>query len=107
MGSNIAVILKIFIIPDIIVNLFFGKRYSNTVLNRKTDFIKLADAFGAKAKRVDTLEGFRAALDEAMKCDGPFVIDALIDMDEFVLPMLPPGGSIDDIITTKEQGEKK
>ena len=86
--------------------LFFGKRYSNTVLGRKTDFIKLADAFGAKAERVDTIEAFKAAFENAMKHDGPYVIDTLIDMDEFVLPMLPPGGSIEDIITAKEQEAK-
>ena len=86
--------------------LFFGKRYSNTVLGRKTDFVKLADAFGAKAERVDTIEAFKAAFENAMKHDGPYVIDTLIDMDEFVLPMLPPGGSIEDIITAKEQEAK-
>ena len=81
--------------------LFFGKRYSNTVLERKTDFVKLAEAFGAKAARVDTVEGFEAAFKEAMAHDGPYLIDTLIDQDEFVLPMLPPGGSMDDIITAK------
>lgn len=87
--------------------LFFGKRYSNTMLDkRQTDFVKLAEAFGAIGERVDTLEGFRAAFEKAMKHDGPYVIDTVIDKDEFVLPMLPPGGSIDDIITTKE-GEGK
>ncbi len=86
--------------------LFYGKRYSNTILNRKTDFVKLADAFGAKASRAETIEQFRAAFSEAMKHDGPYLIDTVIDMDEFVLPMLPPGGSIDDIITSKEQGVK-
>ena len=82
--------------------LFYGKRYSNTVLDRKTDFVKLSEAFGAKAERVATLDEFRAAFKNAMEHDGPYLIDTLIDMDEFVLPMLPPGGSIDDIITTKE-----
>ena len=82
--------------------LFFGKRYSNTVLDRKTDFVKLSEAFGAKAERVGTLKQFKSAFAKAMKHNGPYVIDTLIDMDEFVLPMLPPGGSIDDIITTKE-----
>ena len=86
--------------------LFYGKRYSNTVLNRKTDFVKLADAFGLKAGRAATLEEFRAQFEAAMKHDGPYLIDTLIDMDEFVLPMLPPGGSIDDIITSKEQEAK-
>lgn len=86
--------------------LFYGKRYSNTVLNRKTDFVKLAEAFGAKAARAETIDEFRNAFSEAMKHDGPYLIDTIIDMDEFVLPMLPPGGSIDDIITSKEQGVK-
>ena len=80
--------------------LFFGKRYSNTVLgDRKTDFIKLAEAFGAKGKRVFNKKEFDKAFAEAIKADGPVVIDVLIDKDEFVLPMLPPGGSVDEIIT--------
>lgn len=84
--------------------LFFGKRYSNTVLDRKTDFVKLAEAFGAKGVRVSTPEAFREAFAQGMAEDGPYLIDTLIDRDEFVLPMLPPGGSIDEIITTREQG---
>lgn len=83
--------------------LFFGKRYSHTVLGRKTDFVKLAEAFGAKARRAATIEEFRCAFREAMRHDGPYLIDTLIDKDEFVLPMLPPGGSIEDIITTKQE----
>ena len=81
--------------------LFFGKRYSSTILERKTDFVKLAEAFGAKAARATSVQEFEAAFAEAMKHDGPYLIDTLIDQDEFVLPMLPPGGSMDDIITTK------
>ena len=81
--------------------LFYGKRYSNTVLGRKTDFVKLAEAFGLKASRASTIGEFEAAFTEAMKHDGPYIIDTVIDMDEFVLPMLPPGGSISDIITKK------
>ncbi len=81
--------------------LFFGQRYSNTVLGRKTDFIKLADAFGLPRRRAENIDEFRAAFSEAMRHDGPFLIDTYIDMDEFVLPMLPPGGSIEDMITTK------
>ncbi len=86
--------------------LFFGQRYSNTVLERKTDFVKLAEAFGAKAERVSDIDGFRDAFERAIKHDGPYLIDTPIDMDEFVLPMLPPGGSIDDIITTKNSEVK-
>jgi len=81
--------------------LFFGKRYSSTILERKTDFVKLAEAFGAKASRATNLAEFEAAFTEAIKHDGPYLIDTMIDQDEFVLPMLPPGGSMDDIITTK------
>ncbi len=80
--------------------LFFGKRYSSTVLtDRKTDFVKLAEAFGAVGVRAATPEEFEAAFRAALKCGNTVVIDTLIDKDEFVLPMLPPGGSIDDIIT--------
>lgn len=86
--------------------LFYGKRYSNTVLGRKTDFVKLAEAFGAEGRRAWTPEEFRKAFEEAMQHNGPFVIDVMIDKDEFVLPMLPPGGSIDDIITTREEAEE-
>ncbi len=79
--------------------LFFDKHYSNTILERQTDFVKLAEAFGAKAERVDTLEGLDEALGRAFGYEGPYLIDCLIGEDEFVLPMLPPGGSMDDMIT--------
>ena len=78
--------------------LFFDKHYSNTVLDRKTDFVALAQAFGAKGSRAETPQQLDAALKQAFSCDGPYVIDCAIDKDEFVLPMLPPGGSMDDII---------
>ena len=87
--------------------LFFGKRYSNTILtDRKTDFVKLAEAFGAKGERVFTKEELDRAFTYAVKSGEVVVIDVAIDKDEFVLPMLPPGGSIDDIITEiKEEGK--
>ena len=79
--------------------LFFQKHYSNTMLDaRKTDFVKLAEAFGANASRATTLEELDTAFQKAFSCDGPYLIDCLVDKDEFVLPMLPPGGSMDDII---------
>ncbi|HPZ00091.1 MAG TPA: biosynthetic-type acetolactate synthase large subunit [Clostridiales bacterium] len=78
--------------------LFFDKHYSNTVLDRKTDFTALAKAFGANGESVTALEELDGALDRAFREDGPYVIDCRIDKDEFVLPMLPPGGSMDDII---------
>ena len=86
--------------------LFFGKRYSHTVLGRKTDFVKLAEAFGAAGCVATTEKEFAEAFDRALKSDVPFIIDARIDKDEFVLPMLPPGGAIDDIITKVNTGGK-
>ncbi len=80
-------------------SLFFGERYSHTVLERKTDFVKLAEAFGAIGYRATTPEEFREAFGKALRANAPVVIDTIIDKDEFVLPMLPPGGSIEDIIT--------
>ncbi len=87
-------------------NLFFGKRYSNSVLDRKTDFVRLAEAFGAKGARTDSTEGFEKLFSEAMQREGTTVIEVLINEDEFVLPMLPPGGSIDDIIVSIPKEDK-
>ena len=87
--------------------LFFGKRYSSTVLDRKTDYVKLAGAFGAKGVRVSDADGFARAMEEAMKSDLPTLIEVPVDRDELVLPMLPPGGSTDDIITSIESEDTK
>ena len=84
--------------------IFYEKRYSSTVLDRKTDFVKLTEAFGAKACRVKTIDEFRQAFETAMQTDGPYLIDVVIDINESVLPMLPPGGSIDDIIVSRKLG---
>ena len=84
--------------------LFFGGRYSNTVLTeRKTDFVKLAEAFGVMGMRVTTKEEFEVAFTKALELNLPVVIDTMIDKDEFVTPMLPPGGSVDQIITKVEK----
>lgn len=82
--------------------LFYNKHYSNTVLNRKTDFVALARAFGADGEAVTTPEELDSAFGRAFGTDGPYIIDCKIDKDEFVLPMLPPNGSMDDIITKLE-----
>ena len=79
--------------------LFFGQRYSNTVLSRKTDFIKLAQAFGAEGYLTETPVEFRRALKQAFASGKTSVIEVRIDKDEMVLPMLPPGGAIADMIT--------
>ncbi len=79
-------------------SLFFDKHYSNTVLNRKTDFVRLAEAFGAAGEAVSSLEELDRAMKHAFASAKPYLIDCAIGKDEFVLPMLPPGGSMDDII---------
>ena len=78
--------------------LFFDKHYSNTVLERKTDFVSLAKAFGAESEKVNSVDELDAALTRAFASNVPYLIDCTIDKDEFVLPMLPPGGSMDNII---------
>ena len=77
---------------------FYGERYSNTTLNRKTDFPALARAFGAFGHTTESLAQLENVL-RNLPNDVPTVIDCRIDIDEKVLPMIPPGGSIKDIIT--------
>lgn len=77
---------------------FYGGRYSCTDLHRQTDFVKLADAFGGKGYRCTNIAEFDAAMREAMKADGPVLIECCIGKDEKVLPMIPPGGTIDDVM---------
>lgn len=79
--------------------MFYGSRYSQTDPHRKTDYVKLADAFGARGFRVSNIAELRDALREAMKRTGPVLIDAQIDKDERVLPMIPAGGTVDDLVT--------
>lgn len=79
--------------------LFYDKHYSNSVLDRATDFPALARAFGADGETVLDADALDIALQRAFKHAGPYIIDCRIDKDEFVLPMLPPGGSMYDIIT--------
>lgn len=78
--------------------LFYDKHYSSTTLERKTDFVKLAEAFGLPGYRAFNMEELQEILPKAFAVDGPVLIDCAIDCDAFVLPMLPPGGSIDDMI---------
>ncbi len=82
--------------------LFYNKHYSNSVLERKTDFAAFAKSFGADGEAVEAPEELEAALERAFSRNAPYIIDCKIDKDEFVLPMLPPGGCMDDIITKLE-----
>jgi acetolactate synthase-1/2/3 large subunit len=78
--------------------LFFENRFSNTTLNRKTDYVKLADAFGAIGYRAKTLDEFKEILEKKDNTKTN-VIELIIDEDENVLPMIPPGKSANEIIT--------
>ena len=77
---------------------FYGKRYSQTDPHRKTDFVKLADGFGLKGYRCTNLPEFQEAFADALQQKGPTWIECIIDKDEKVLPMIPGGGDINDII---------
>ena len=79
--------------------MFYGSRYSQTDPHRKTDYIKLADAFGAVGYRASNIAELREAVRKAQQSDGPVLIDCQIDKDERVLPMIPAGGTIDDLVT--------
>lgn len=83
--------------------LFYGKRYSSSVLERKTDFVLLAEAFGAKGYKAETAQQFEQAFIKAMNDDAVSVIELKVSDEELVLPMLPPGGSMDDIIVSVEK----
>lgn len=76
--------------------LFYGKRYSHTVLNDSVDFVKLAEAMGAKAYRITKKEELRPVLQEAMALGAPVVIDCQINCDDKVYPMVSPGAPIQD-----------
>ena len=66
--------------------------------HRKTDFVKLAEGFGLKGYRCSNLAEFQTAFADALKQKGPTWIECIIDKDEKVLPMIPGGGDINDII---------
>ncbi|MCI8496935.1 MAG: biosynthetic-type acetolactate synthase large subunit [Clostridiales bacterium] len=77
---------------------FYEGRYSSTDPHRQTDYVKVAEGFGAKGFRCETHEELVEAMKEALRSEGPVWIDCAIGKDEKVLPMIPAGGSIEDII---------
>ena len=78
--------------------IFYDKRYSSTDINKKMDYVKVAEGFGAKGFHCETIKEFEEAFEEALKCKCPVWIECIIDKDLRVLPMIPAGGTIDDII---------
>ncbi|OUP02835.1 acetolactate synthase, large subunit, biosynthetic type [Drancourtella sp. An210] len=87
-------------------NLFYGQRYSATVLNDKVDFVKLAEAMGAKAFRAQTKEEFQDAFQKARSLGEPVVIDCQIDCDDKVWPMVAPGDAIDKVFDEEDLKKK-
>ena len=83
-------------------NLFYGQRYSATVLNDAVDFAKLAEAMGAVGMTVTTREEFTEAFAKALTMGRPVVIDCQIDKDEKVWPMVAPGAAISEAFSEED-----
>ena len=77
--------------------LFYKQRYSYTILDDATDFVKVAEAMGAKGIRVTKKEEIAPAIEEAIACGGPVVIDCQIDRDDKVFPMVAAGAAIEEV----------
>lgn len=105
--------LKIFVLNNRVLGMvrqwqtiFFNKHYSQTSIDRKTDYVALARAFGGEGILAKTPEQMREAAAKAFGTDGVVVVDCRIDPDEMVLPMIPPGGTINDIIMNEHFKEE-
>lgn len=86
--------------------LFYGKRYSHTVLDDAVDYVKLADAMGAVGMKAETPEEFRDAFAKALKMNRTVVIDCRIDKDENVYPMVAPGEAISKAFDASDMENK-
>lgn len=78
--------------------LFYHERYSSTVLDANPNFVKLADAYGWQAERIESPEEVPAALDRMLASESPYLLDVKISADQNVYPMVAPGAAINDII---------
>ncbi len=83
--------------------MFYGQRYSQTLLGGKTDFVKLAEAMGMKACRIDKPEELESGLKAALNAEGPMLIDVMLPANEDVLPMVAPGASLSDMVLGGEK----
>ncbi len=83
-------------------NLYYGQRYSHTILKDKLNFIALVEAMGAKAYRVEKKEELENVLKEALNADGPVFIECMLDLDDKVFPMVSPGAAIEDTFDEKD-----
>jgi len=82
-------------------DIFYGKRRSNTYLGETPDFVKYAEAFGAKGTLVEKPGEIKEALKDAVNSDEPWIVDIRVDPDEHILPMVQPGGRLDQMIEKK------
>ena len=87
-------------------SLFYGKRYSQTILNDKVDFVKLAEAMGAKAYHITQKEEVEDVLKEAISLNAPVVIECQIESDDKVWPMVAPGAPIEEVFTEEDMIDK-
>lgn len=88
-------------------DLFYGKRYSSTVLDDAVDFVKVSEGMGAKAYKVTDSEEFEAALKESIELNIPCVIECVIDREDKVFPMVSPGAAISEAFDSKDLAEKQ
>ena len=87
--------------------LFYEKHYSATVLDDGVDYVRLAEAMGAEAKRVTTQQEFAEAFTEALQAKKPYMIDCIIDSDDKVWPMVAPGAPINESFDEQDLLEKQ
>ncbi len=113
MNLNELVTMKSYNLPVVIVvmnntvlgmvrqwqKLFYGSRFSQTNPHRATDFVALANAFGIDGMRITKPEQVKDVLQDALALNKPVVVDCQISPDENVLPMIPPGKTINEIVT--------
>lgn len=88
-------------------DLFYGQRYSHTVLNDGVDFVKVAEGLGAQGATVHNMQQFEEAFQTALTLQKPFVIDCIIDKDDKVWPMVNPGGAIEECFTGEDLKKKQ
>lgn len=114
MNLNELVTLKSYDLPVVVVimnnsvlgmvrqwqKLFYGNRFSQTDPHRATDFVALANAFGVDGMRITKEDEVKPTLEQAFALNKPVVVECVISPDENVLPMIPPGKTVDDIITS-------
>lgn len=82
--------------------LFYGERYSQTTLQDKVDFVKLAEAMGAKAYRITKKEEVEPVLAQALAAGEPVLIDCMLDSDDKVWPMVAPGAAIEEVFSEED-----